>query len=145
LLASQSKANVSTPYDWNAAPPLDTRKSFIDWMVSNRGADPGFLGQRWDRFQQRHIWDERDKRAYLLPPREEFVTSANLNRAYEGHYLPIGFGVTITDSQTAARMANSISVNLGDKVLADARVASRMPIFKRFYYVEVRPRKASSA
>ena len=81
LLASQSKANVPTPYDWNAAPRLDTRKGFIDWMVSNRGEDPGFLGQRWDRFQQlvaqRHIWDERDKRAYLLTPREEFVTSAN--------------------------------------------------------------------
>ncbi len=121
LLASQSKANVPTPYDWNAAPRLDTRKGFIDWMVSNRGEDPGFPGQRWDRFQQlvaqRHIWDERDKRAYLLTPREEFVTSANLNRAYEGHYLPIGFGVTITDPQTVARMTNSITVTLGDKVI----------------------------
>ena len=28
-----------TPYDWNAAPRLDTRKGFIDWMVSNRGED----------------------------------------------------------------------------------------------------------
>jgi len=82
---------------------MDSRQSFIDWMIRNRGENPGFLGQRWDRFQQllaqHHIWDEHDKRAYLLTPREEFVTSANLNRAYEGHYLPIGFGVTITDPQ----------------------------------------------
>ena len=102
--------------------PADgSRKSFVDWMIHNRGEDPGFLGQRWDRFQQllaqRHIWDERDKRAFLLTPREEFVTSANLNRAYEDHYLPIGFGVTITDPQTVARMTNSMGVKFGDKVL----------------------------
>ena len=53
----------------------------------------------------------------MLTPREEFVTSANLDRAYEGHYLPIGFGITITDPQTVARMTNSISVSFGDKVL----------------------------
>jgi protein-L-isoaspartate(D-aspartate) O-methyltransferase len=121
FLPSPSGANVPVPYDWNAAPPMDARASFIDWMSKNRGENPGFLGQRWDRFQQllaqRDIWDERDKRAYLLTPREEFVTSANLNRAYEGHYLPIGFGVTITDPQTVARMTNSINVKFGDKVL----------------------------
>ena len=121
LVGSPSGANVPVPYDWNAAPPMDARKSFIDWMIRNRGEDPGFLGKRWDRFQQllaqRDIWDERDKRAFLLTPRQEFVTSTNLNRAYEGHYLPIGFGVTITDPQTVARMTNSISVKLGDKVL----------------------------
>jgi protein-L-isoaspartate(D-aspartate) O-methyltransferase len=109
------------PYDWDSAPPTDAKATFIDWMSRNRGENPGFLGKRWDRFQQllaqHDIWDERDKRAYLLTPREEFVTSANLSRAYEGHYLPIGFGVTITDPQTVARMTNSISVKLGDKVL----------------------------
>ena len=109
FIASPSGANVPVPYDWSAAPPMDARKSFIDWMTHNRGEDPGFLGKRWDRFQQllaqRDIWDERDKRAFLLTPREEFVTPANLNRAYEGHYLPIDFGVTITDPQTVARSA----------------------------------------
>ena len=86
-----------------------------------RGEDPNFLGQRWDRFQQvlahRDLWDKRDMRAFLLTPREEFVTKANLGRAYEWHYLDIGYGVTITGPHTVARMTNSIDVQFGDKVL----------------------------
>ena len=116
-----SRANVSSPYDWNAGPPMDDRAAYIDWMVRNRGEDPQFLGQRYDRFLQliaRHdIWDDRNKRAYLLTPREAFVTKANLDRAYEWHYLDIGFGVTITGPHTVARMTNVIDVKKGDKVL----------------------------
>ena len=118
---ADSFANVPTPYDWNAAPPMDSRANFIDWMVKFRGEDPSFLGQRWDRFQQlldhHDIWDKRNMRAYLLTPREEFVTKSNLNRAYEWHYLDIGYGVTITGPHTVARMTNSIDVQFGDKVL----------------------------
>jgi protein-L-isoaspartate(D-aspartate) O-methyltransferase len=114
-------ANVPAPYDWNAAPPTSSKSDFIEWMVKNRGEDRGFLGQRWDRFQQvlqrRDIWDERDSRAFLLTPREEFVTKPNLYRAYEWHYLAIGFGVTITGPHTVARMTNSLNVQFGDKVL----------------------------
>jgi protein-L-isoaspartate(D-aspartate) O-methyltransferase len=120
-LQSSAAANVPVAYDWQAAPPMDGRASFIDWMVRNRGEDPVFLGKRWDRFQQvlarRDVWDERNMRAFLLTPREEFVTPANLNRAYEWHYLNIGYGVTITGPHTVGRMTNSIDVNRGDKVL----------------------------
>ena len=87
-----------------------TKYDFIEWMVKNRGEEPGFLGQRWDRFRQlvasRDLWDKRDMRAFLLTPREEFVTKANLGRAYEWHYLDIGYGVTITGPHTVARMTN---------------------------------------
>jgi len=90
-------------------------------MTRNRGEDPGFLGQRWDRFKQlaanRDISDKRDIRAYLLTPREEFVTKQNLGRAYEHHYLDIGYGQTITDPHLVARMTNSMDVQAGDKVL----------------------------
>ena len=114
-------ANVPAPYDWNAAPPTASKSDFVEWMVKNRGEDRGFLGQRWDRFQQllarRDLWDERDMRAFLLTPREEFVTKPNLSRAYEWHYLAIGFGVTITGPHTVARMTNSLNVQFGDKVL----------------------------
>jgi protein-L-isoaspartate(D-aspartate) O-methyltransferase len=100
---------------------MDTRANFIEWMLKSRGEDANFLGKRWDRFQQllvRHdVWDERDQRAFLLTPREEFVTSANLDRAYVGHYLPIGYGVTITGPHSVARMTNSLDVKFGDKVL----------------------------
>src|SRR5438034_533297 len=75
-------ANVPTPYDWSAAPPMGDRAAYIDWMVKNRGEDPHFLGQRYDRLLQlishHDIWDDRNKRAYLLTPREAFVTKANL-------------------------------------------------------------------
>ncbi len=114
-------ANVPVPYDWSATPPMDGRAGFIGWMQQNRGEDPNFLGQRWDRFQallaHGDLWDTRDKRAYLLTPREDFVTKANLSRAYEWHYLDIGYGVTITGPHTVARMTNSIDVQMGDKVL----------------------------
>jgi protein-L-isoaspartate(D-aspartate) O-methyltransferase len=119
--AASAGASVPVPYDWNASPPVDQRADYIAWMTKNRGEDPGFLGKRWDRFKQllaaRDIWDKRDIRAYLLTPREQFVTAANLGRAYEWHYLSIGFGVTITGPHTVARMTNSMDVKFGDKVL----------------------------
>ena len=103
-LAAPARANVPVPYDWQATPPLDKRPDYIEWMVKNRGEDPGFLGKHWDCFQQllarRDLWDERDKRAFLLTPREEFVTKPNLGRAYEGSYLPIGTnGILRLDQQ----------------------------------------------
>jgi protein-L-isoaspartate(D-aspartate) O-methyltransferase len=123
MAPSVGKANSTVPvmFDWAMAPPLDGRESFVNWMQKNRGEDPGFLGQRWDRYLQliahHDVWDDRNKRAYLLTPREEFVTARNLSRAYEWHYLDIGYGVTITGPHTVARMTNSIEVHQGDKVL----------------------------
>jgi protein-L-isoaspartate(D-aspartate) O-methyltransferase len=114
-------AAIATPFHRGIAPPMIGREAFIAWMAANRGEDPGFLGQRWDRYLQlvshRDVWDERDKSAYLLTPREEFVTRANLSRAYEWHYLDIGFGVTITGPHTVARMTSVIDVQPGEKVL----------------------------
>jgi protein-L-isoaspartate(D-aspartate) O-methyltransferase len=121
LLSARARANVPVPYDWNATPPMGSRAEFVAWMQTRRGEDPLFLGERWDRFQAvlaRHdIWSKRDMRAFLLTPRELFVTKANLARAYEWHYLDIGFGVTITGPHTVARMTNSLDVQQGEKVL----------------------------
>jgi protein-L-isoaspartate(D-aspartate) O-methyltransferase len=119
--SSVAKANVPTPYDWNAGPPTDNRAAYIDWMVKNRGEDPRYLGERYDRFlaliSHHDVWDKRNMRAYLMTPREDFVTKANLDRAYLWHYLDIGYGVTITGPHTVARMTNTIDVQPGDKVL----------------------------
>jgi protein-L-isoaspartate(D-aspartate) O-methyltransferase len=118
---SQGPASAMTPFRFGLAPPMTGREDFVRWMVANRGEDPGFLDQRWDRFLQlishHDVWDERDKAAYLMTPREEFVTRANLSRAYEWHYLDIGFGVTITGPHTVARMTNVLGVAPGEKVL----------------------------
>jgi protein-L-isoaspartate(D-aspartate) O-methyltransferase len=121
LAVRPALANVPAPYDWSASPPRQSQDAFVEWMVKNRGEDPKFLRQRWDRLQQliaRHdVWDEADMRAYLLTPREEFVTAENLDRAYEWHHLNIGFGVTITGPHTVARMTNTLEIKRSDKVL----------------------------
>ncbi|HLW93027.1 MAG TPA: protein-L-isoaspartate O-methyltransferase [Roseiarcus sp.] len=121
LSLSPRQAAAMTPFRPGLVPPMTGREDYVRWMVANRGEDPAFLGQRWDRFlalvAHRDVWDERDKAAYLLTPREEFVTKANLSRAYEWHYLDIGFGVTITGPHTVARMTNTLEIGPGEKVL----------------------------
>ena len=121
LAADRALANVPAPSDPSASPPRQSREAFIEWMVKNRGEDPHFLGERWDRLQQmiahKDIWDEADIRAYLLAPREEFVTPENRDRAYEWHHLNIGFGVTITGPHTVARMTNTLEIKPAYKVL----------------------------
>ncbi|MBI1171335.1 protein-L-isoaspartate O-methyltransferase [bacterium] len=119
--AGLAHAGVPKPYDWTAAPPMDDRARFIDWMVANRGEDPAFLGERFDRFlaliSHNDIWNDRNKRAFLMTPREEFVTAANLSRAYQVHFLDIGYGVTITGPHSVARMTNTIDPQKGERVL----------------------------
>ena len=116
-----ARANVPDPYNWGASPPMSDRSAYIAWMVQHRGEDPTYLGERYDRFLQliahHDVWDDRNKRAYLLTPRERFVTVANLGRAYQVHYLDIGYGVTITGPHTVARMTNTIDIKKGEKVL----------------------------
>jgi protein-L-isoaspartate(D-aspartate) O-methyltransferase len=121
LLSGAARANVPAPYDWDVAPPMDSRDAFVAWMQKNRGENANFLAQRFDRFREliahQDVWDAPDKRAFLMTPREEFVTSENLSRAYEWHHLNIGFGVTITGPHTVARMTNTLAIKRGDKVL----------------------------
>jgi protein-L-isoaspartate(D-aspartate) O-methyltransferase len=120
-LAGKAFARVPAPYDWSVSPPRQSREAFVAWMAQNRGEDAHYLGQRWDRLQQlmshHDVWDEADIRAYLMTPRERFVTAENLDRAYEWHHLNIGFGVTITGPHTVARMTNTLRIKRSDKVL----------------------------
>jgi protein-L-isoaspartate(D-aspartate) O-methyltransferase len=116
-----AKANVPVPFDWNMAPPMDDRQKFIDWMVTKRAEDPNFLGQRFDRFQSmvknKDVWDDRNERAFLMTPREEFVLKPNLKRAYESAFLDINYGVTISGPHLVGRMTSTINVQQGEKVL----------------------------
>jgi len=114
-------AAVPEPYDRNATPPWGSRADYIAWMVRHRGEDPAFLGERYDRFVEMvahaDLWNDRNKRAFLMTPRERFVTTPNLDRAYQVHFLDIGYGVTITGPNSVGRMTNSIDPQVGDKVL----------------------------
>ena len=119
--AAAISAGAARAYDFDLAPPTSSREAFVDWMTANRHENARFLGARYDRYLQllshKDIWDARDIRAYLMTPREEFVTAANLDQAYEWHHLNIGFGVTITGPHTVSRMTETLQIQRGDKVL----------------------------
>ncbi len=121
LIPRFALAKVPTPFTFDMSPPMDSREKFIEWGVAQRGEDPKFLGERFDRFgamvRNEDIWDERHKRAFLLTPREKFVLPQNLGRAYEHAFLDIGFGVTISGPHIVGRMTSNIDPKQGEKVL----------------------------
>ena len=114
-------ANVPTPFTFDMNPPMDSREKFIAWGVAQRGEDPKFLGERFDRFEamvrNEDLLNDRHKRAFLLTPREKFVLQQNLGRAYEHAFLDIGFGVTISGPHIVGRMTSNIDPKQGEKVL----------------------------
>jgi protein-L-isoaspartate(D-aspartate) O-methyltransferase len=116
-----AKATVPVPYDWNAAPPMDNQENFVAWMQKNRGEDPKYLAERWKRYlvlvANKDLKDERNKRAFLMVPRERFVREPNLPRAYANAFLDIGYGVTISGPHLVGRMTSNIDVQKGEKVL----------------------------
>ena len=71
-----ARAAVPKPYSWDVSPPMDNVTAFIKWMEENRGEDPKYLRPRFERFLNmvghKDLWDVRDKRAFLMTPREEF-------------------------------------------------------------------------
>ena len=108
------------------------RANFINWMVENRGEDPKYLGQRWDRYQvlvaNRDVGDDANKRAFLMTPREEFVLQARTStRAYDHAFLDIGFGVTISGPHLVGRMTSAIDVQAGREGARD-RHRLRLPV-----------------
>jgi protein-L-isoaspartate(D-aspartate) O-methyltransferase len=121
VAALPAYAEVPTPFHPNLWPPIKQRAQFVAWMVANRGEDATFLGERFDRYQVllsfNDLWTAADKRAFLMTPREEFVRPEDRAQAYVGHFLDIGFGVTITPPGTLGRMTSALGVKPGDKVL----------------------------
>ena len=114
-------ANLPRPYSWDLSPPTQSGDAFVKWMQENRGEDPRFLRERWARFEvmvaNRDLVDDRNKRAFLLTPREDFVLKQNRDRAYDHAFLDIGFGVTISGPHLVGRMTSALDVGLGEKVL----------------------------
>ena len=109
------------PFSLDLWPPLTDRDAYVAWMTTNRGEDAKFLGERFDRYKVlldfNDLWTKEDKRAFLLTPRENFVRPEDSDQAYVGHYLDIGFGVTLTPPGTMGRMTSAIEVKPSDKVL----------------------------
>ena len=65
LAAKLALAKVPTAFTFDMVPPMDNREKFIAWGVAQRGEDPLYLGERFDRFvamvRNDDIWDERHK------------------------------------------------------------------------------------
>jgi protein-L-isoaspartate(D-aspartate) O-methyltransferase len=120
-LAVPFAASADVPKLSDLGPPMADRAEFVAWMAANRGEDPTRLGERWDRYQQLlaiyDLWTIAEKRAFLMTPREEFVLPEDREQAYVGHYLDIGFGVTITPPGVVGRMTSALGVRPSDKVL----------------------------
>ena len=114
-------AAVSKTFDWGMEFPIDTGDKFVKWAIENRGEDEVFLRKRWERFgvlvDNKDVTNDANKRAFLLTPRERFVTKPNLPRAYDNAFLDIGFGVTISGPHLVGRMTTTIDVKKGEKVL----------------------------
>lgn len=120
-LSRPARADVPVPYSWDAMPPMDSQEKFVTWAVKTRGEEPKYLAERFERFRHlvgnRDVTDARDKRAFLMTPREAFVLKSNLPRAYDNAFLDIGFGVTISGPHIVGRMTQVIDVQPGAKVL----------------------------
>ena len=116
-----ARADAPKPFRRDLWPPMKSRVDFVNWMVVNRGEDAARLGERFDRAQQigsiGDLATPAVRRAFLMTPREEFVLPEDRANAYVGHYLDIGFGVSITPPGTMGRMTSALNVVDGDKIL----------------------------
>jgi protein-L-isoaspartate(D-aspartate) O-methyltransferase len=121
LAACPARADAPQPFRRDFWPPMANKTDYVAWMLANRGESASRLGERFDRYQQLlsigDLWSQADKRAFLMTPREEFVLPEDRERAYAGHYLDIGFGVTITPPGVVGRMTSALGVHPGDKIL----------------------------
>jgi protein-L-isoaspartate(D-aspartate) O-methyltransferase len=114
-------AGPPKPFGPDMWPPMGARSEFVAWMAANRGEESTYLGRRYDRYKVllsfNDLWTQADKRAFLMTPREEFVLPEDRENAYVGHYLDIGFGVTITPPGTMGRMTSALDIRGSDNVL----------------------------
>jgi protein-L-isoaspartate(D-aspartate) O-methyltransferase len=120
-LAAAAAAGAAVPRAADASVPMDNAAAFVKWMQDNRGENPAFLRARFDRFQNMvghvDLWEARNKRAFLMVPREEFLPRTAPSVVYDVNYHDIGYGVTITGPRVVGRMTSSIDVKMGEKVL----------------------------
>jgi protein-L-isoaspartate(D-aspartate) O-methyltransferase len=121
LAARPVLADAPKPFRRDFWPPMARKSDFVAWMLANRGEDAARLGERFDRYQQingiNDLWTPNEKRAFLMTPREEFVLPEDREQAYVGHYLDIGFGVSITPPGVVGRMTSALGIRAGDKIL----------------------------
>lgn len=102
-------------------PPTNSREAFMSFMKQHYQQDEKMLSWRYERFQhlkaKRDVYRDKEERAFLLDPREEFTLERNKHRAYEHAFLDIGYGVTISGPHLVMRMTSALDVQPTDKVM----------------------------
>ena len=76
---------IPRKWDRKSGPPMTDEAAFVKWGVETRGENPKYLAMRWARYQaalkNKDLKDERNQRAFLMTPREDFVLDRNLARS----------------------------------------------------------------
>jgi protein-L-isoaspartate(D-aspartate) O-methyltransferase len=102
-------------------PSIEDKSSYISWMLKNTKEKEKFINWRWECAQDIISWkslsEPRVIEAFLRTPRENFIRTRNVNRAYEHAYMEIGYGATITDPWIVAVMTQAINPKPNMKVL----------------------------
>lgn len=78
----------------------EVRMSMVDRQIAARG-----------------VRDERVLRAMQTVPRHRFVPDEEIDRAYNDHALPIGYGQTISQPYVVAYMTELLEVDEGKRIL----------------------------
>ncbi len=117
-------APSETAYDARGGPldpPLDSKASYLQWMLTHTSEKEPYLSAKWERTQvalaRGDITHRRVLMAFLLTPREHFVRRYNLPRAYADAAIPIGYGQTISGPHIVARMTDALDPQPDQKVL----------------------------
>jgi len=120
VAAFGGRAAARDAFSTDLWPPM-TPGAFVPWMVAHRGEDPVQLQRRFERYQGMltfyDLWTPREKRAFLLTPREDFVRAEDRNNAYVPHALDLDFGVSLTPPGTMGRMTSVLQIQPSDSVL----------------------------
>jgi protein-L-isoaspartate(D-aspartate) O-methyltransferase len=134
------------------SPPLNDKAAFVAWGKAHTSEDPVYLERRFDRYREvlsfNDLYTDREKRAFLLTPRQEFTRPEDKDQAYISRYIDIGFGVTITPPGTMGRMTSARQVRPSDKVLeigtgSGYQSALLSYLTSRIYSIEIIPELAA--
>ncbi len=121
LVTGKPATGTEGTSDHSLNPPLENFEAFADFMQKARGDKPAFLRAKWDRYQAMieniDLWRNKEKRAFLATPREEFSRTRDAGRSYAHSFLDIGCGVTISGPHIVGRMTSELDVRPADKVL----------------------------
>lgn len=114
----QSTYDVTTHYGLT---PTEDLEAYIEYMLETTDENEEHLRSRWDLsrlfISTGELQGQHTIAGFLRTPREDFVREANIDRAYDDTWLPIGYGATITDPDVVAMMTTTLDLSPEHKVL----------------------------